>query len=490
MFKVTGIDKKIIVNKQLTENDIPLVIDIDGTLIKTDLLYEALILLIRKNPVYILNCLLWACKGKAYLKNKIFELANLDFQLLPYNMEVLHFIKKEFANGRKIILASATPISAVIGISKIHPIFSELYGTENNINLKGENKLNVLIDRFGKGKFDYVGNSKADQVIFASSRYSYLVNPTKSVEKKTNRISNLQHSWRSRKAIIKDYFHAIRVHQWVKNLLLFVPLITSHSFYSVHLFALTLGAFCTFSLVASSGYLLNDVLDINSDRYHPKKRYRPVASGKISLLNASILAFVFLATGLFFASQFNPAFFYSLLFYFTASFAYSLFFKKIVLYDVFLLAMLYSIRVFAGSEVIAVSLSFWLIAFSTFIFLSLAFLKRYSEFITIKDATILKKQNRGYIVEDINLVLIMGVVSGFLAIIVFALYINSSEVTKLYSKPSILGFISFLLLFWISRMWMLTSRGKMTIDPIIFTLKDVTSYIVFLLCGVLILAAL
>jgi 4-hydroxybenzoate polyprenyltransferase len=490
MFKMVETNKISAVTGQFAENEIPLVIDIDGTLIHTDLLIEALILLIRKKPYYFWKCILWGFKGKAYLKNKIFGLVSPDYPLLPYNVELINFIKKEFASGRKIILASASPISAVIGISKIYPIFSELYGTENKINLRGRNKLRVLTDRFGKGKFDYVGNSKADHVIFASSRYSYLVNPSRSVEKKAGRISDLRYTWHSGKATLKDYLGAIRVYQWVKNLLLFVPLVTSHSFYSVHLFMLTFGAFCTFNIMASSGYLLNDILDINSDRNHPRKRYRPVATGKISLLNASALALVFFTTGLFFASKFNPVFFYTMLFYFVTSFTYSLYLKKMAMYDVFTLAGLYSIRVFAGSEVIGVPLSFWLIAFSTFIFLSLAFLKRYSELITIKDDLALKKQDRGYVSGDIYLVRIMGIVSGFLAIVVFALYINSPEVTELYSKIEILWFVSFLLLFWINRMWMIASRGRMTDDPIVFTLKDITSYIIFLLCGLCIYAAL
>ncbi len=490
MSKMVEAGNAIVVNKQSTESEIPLVVDIDGTLINTDLLYEAVILLIKKNPFYILKCLLWAFKGKAYFKNRIFGLINLDYLHLPYNEDLINFIEKEFASGRKIILASASPVSAAIGISKIHPIFTEVYGTQNNINLKGSNKLKVLTDRFGKGKFDYIGNSNADSVIFENARNSYLVNPSGSIEKKSKRIANVKFTWKSSKANFVDYLQAIRVYQWIKNLLLFVPLITSHSFRSIDLFESTWGAFWVFSLVASSGYLINDVLDMSSDRNHPQKRYRPVASGKISILNASVLAVVFLASGLFLASKFNAAFFYTLLFYFTISLAYSVYLKKLALYDVFVLAMLYSLRVFAGGEVIDVPISFWLIAFSTFIFLSLAFLKRYSELITIKDSTALKKQNRGYASEDVYLVRIMGIVSGFLAIIVFALYINSPDVIRLYSKPLMLWSISFLLLFWINRMWLITSHGKMTDDPIVFTLKDITSYVIFLLCGLLLFVAL
>jgi 4-hydroxybenzoate polyprenyltransferase len=487
---IIDVEKITVFNVRRKEDEVPLVVDIDGTIIDTDLLFEALILMIRKNPLYIFKCLLWVFKGTAYLKSKIFSVVELDYRLLPYNTDVMNFIRKEFAMGRKIILASASPIAAVVGISKNHPVFSELFGTENNINLKGKNKLKILINRFGRGKFDYIGNSRADQVIFAASRQSYLVNPTASVERKARRISNLQLSWYSGKPTIKDYLREIRVHQWVKNLLIFIPLITSHSFYSLHAMALTSGAFFAFSLVASSGYLFNDILDIHSDRNHPKKRFRAVAAGKISVMNAAILAIIFFSSGLFFAAKYNALFFYTVIFYFITSLAYSLFLKKLVLYDVFILAALYSTRIFAGGVVITVLLSFWLIVFSAFIFLSLAFLKRYAEFVLIKDATILKKQNRGYLPEDITLLQIMGVASGFLAIVVFALYIESPDVKILYARPQMLYFIIFLLLFWISRMWLLTSRGKMTGDPIVFALKDVTSYFVFLICGLLLISAL
>ena len=480
----------ISISNPVGNNNIPLVVDLDGTLINTDLLFEALILLLKKNPIFIFKILPWLFKGKVYLKNKIFGFVHLQYDLLPYNKEVLNFLEKEFSGGRKIILATASPVSAAIKISEIHPIFSEVYGTENKLNLKGFNKLELLINQFGEGKFDYIGNSKSDIVIFSSCRYSYLVGSNKSIEKEVKQISNLQHIWMPAKATLKDYLKEIRAYQWIKNLLLFVPLITSHSFRSLHLWALTFVAFCTFSLVASAGYLLNDLFDMESDRKHPRKKFRLTASGKIPILKAFILSILFLCIGLFFATKLNLQFFFIVLLYFLTSFSYSIFLKKIALYDIFILAVLYSIRVFAGALVIDVYLSFWLIAFSTFIFLSLAFVKRCSELIQLKEETNLKNRGRGYDIEDIKLLEIMGIVSGFLAVVVFALYINSPEVTRLYSNPKILWAISFLFLFWISHIWLFTVRGKMTDDPILFAIKDRTSYFVFLFTGLLLLAAL
>ncbi len=468
-----------------SDNDCPLVVDLDGTLIKTDLLYEGMIMLFRKNPAYIFICLGWLLKGKVHFKNKIFEIVSLRYDLLPYNKELLAFLQSESAKGRKLVLATASLMKHAQGVAKVHPIFDEVYGTEN-INLKGINKLNVLVNDFGEAKFDYIGDSQFDLKIIASARYSYLVNPSKSLERKAGKISDLKFVWRSKKLHLKDYIKAIRAYQWIKNVLIFVPLITSHSFYSIDLLLQALGGFFAFSFAASAGYVINDLMDLNADRSHPRKQFRPFASGKLSILTGVFMAVILLAGGLFLASQLNLQFLAILILYFVISFSYSLYFKKIVLYDVFILAMLYSTRVIAGGIVTNVAISFWLIAFSTFIFLSLAFVKRYSELMKITTQTGLKDRGREYAGGDLNLLQVMGIVSGFLSVVVFSLYIDSPEVSKLYSHPKILWSISLLFLFWISRIWIITNRGNMTDDPIVFAIKDVTSYFIFLIIGIII----
>ena len=364
-------------------------------------------------------------------------------------------------------------------VAKIYPIFDKIYGTEK-VNLKGANKLKILINEFGESKFDYIGNSHSDLKIFASSRYSYLVNPSTSLERKTRKVSHLKHTWRSERFNLGDYIKAIRAYQWIKNLLIFVPLITSHSFNSLSVILQATAAFFAFSFAASSGYIINDLFDLNSDRSHPRKRFRPFASGKLSILSGAIFAIILLSGGLYLASQLNLMFLIILIIYFLISFSYSLYFKKIVLYDVFILALLYSARVIAGGVVADIPISFWLIAFSTFIFLSLAFVKRYSELVKIKDDKGLKDRGRQYVKEDLNLLQIMGIVSGFLSVVVFSLYIDSPDVAQLYSHPKILWGISLLFLFWVSRIWIITNRGQMTDDPIVFAIKDTTSYFIFL----------
>ena len=419
-----------------------------------------------------------------HLKSKISGLVHLRYDLLPYNNDLITFLRDESSNGRKLILATASHISTARGVVKGYPIFDELYATQS-INLKGVNKLKVLIDKFGKSKFDYVGDSHSDLAIFSSCRYSYLVNPSGALERKTKKVSDLKYSWKSKKAGLKDYAKALRAYQWIKNLLIFVPLITSHSFNSFKLVKEAAWAFFAFSFVASAGYLINDLMDLNSDRLHPRKRLRPFASGKLSIVTGIILIFVLLAGGIFIASQLNLLFLIILIVYFIISFSYSIYFKKIVLYDVFILAMLYSARVIAGGVVTNISISFWLIAFSTFIFLSLAFVKRYSELMKINTEDGLMNRGREYMPADLNLLQIMGIVSGFLSVVVFSLYIDSYEVVQLYSHPKILWSVSLLFLFWISRIWFITIRGDMTDDPIIFAVKDVTSYFIFLIVGII-----
>jgi len=475
---------------QHSNNDYPLVVDLDGTLINTDLLYEGFVLLLRKNPLYIFPCFLWLLKGKAYLKNQILSRVQIPAALLPYNAAVLQFLQEEHSKGRKLVLATASPLANAIDVANVHPVFSEVYGTTETINLRGKHKLAKLINEFGEKKFDYIGDCKPDLVIFASARYSYLVNPSGTTERSTKKVSELKQTWKQKKNPVKVYIKAIRAYQWIKNILIFVPLITSHSLSSIPLLTKAIGAFFAFSFVASAGYLINDLLDLNADRAHPRKQFRPMASGNMPILNGIILAAVLLAGGLILASQLSFLFFLIVLFYFITSFSYSMYLKRIVLYDVFILALLYSTRVFAGGIVTEVPLSFWLIAFSTFIFLSLAFVKRYSELAQVSGEKGLKSRGREYFPEDISLLQTMGVASGFMSVIVFSLYIDSPDVARLYSQPKILWAISLLFLFWISRIWLITIRGKMTDDPIIFALKDKTSYFIFLFVGIIILVSI
>ena len=469
-------------DKNTTANNIPLVVDLDGTLLRTDILYEGALLLLKRNPFYFFSILLWAFKGKLFLKQQIAANITLKYDLLPANKELLNFLQTEKRNGRRLVLATASLATHANAIAKVYPIFEKVIGSET-VNVKGKEKLQLLLENYRAEGFDYIGDAAADLVIFQSCRFAYLVNPSKKLEATTRRIANLQHVWRQDKPSIKDFMQSIRAYQWIKNVLIFVPLITSHSLHSFNLIVSAIEGFFAFSLAASAGYLINDLLDLEADRRHPRKKMRPFASGNLPIPFGIAVSILLLISAAAIGMFLPPLFLLVLLLYFCTSFAYSFYFKKIVLYDVFILALLYSSRIIAGGVVTGIAISFWLIAFSTFIFLSLAFVKRYSELMKTSAADGLQERGREYAKEDLALLQMMGIVSGFCAVVVFSLYIDSPEVVKLYSHPKTLWAISLLFLFWISRIWVITNRGQMTDDPIVFTIKDRSSYFVFLTTG-------
>lgn len=475
-------------NKKYTDT-IPLVVDLDGTFVRTDLLVEGFVHLIKKNPFYFFLCIFWLLKGKYNLKENIDARANTNYSLLPINNDIFDFIKSESEKGRKIILATASLQSQADEIRKTYPVFDEAFGSCDGQNLSGLKKSSFLVNKYGNGQFDYMGNSKADLPIFTEARHAYLINAANWVEQKAKKIGNLQKTWKNTGTILTSSIKAIRVYQWLKNLLLFVPLVTSHSISYPDLVLKTMIAFVAFGFIASTGYIINDLMDLDSDRSHPRKKKRPMASGKLSILSAIAIAIVLFVVGLMAAYLINISFFIILLLYFLLSVGYSIHFKKIVLYDVFLLAAFYTIRVISGGIVTDIPISFWLVAFSIFIFLSLAFVKRYSEIAQVTHLKSIENRRRDYSAVDLPLLQIMGIASGFMSVIVFSLYINSPEVGLLYGNPKILWFLSFLLLFWISRIWLVTSRGQMTDDPIVFTLKDPGSYVLFLLTAIILIAA-
>jgi 4-hydroxybenzoate polyprenyltransferase len=283
---------------------------------------------------------------------------------------------------------------------------------------------------------------------------------------------------------------ALRVQQWVKNFLLFVPLIVGHKFTHSDLLVRALISFIAFSFCASSVYVTNDILDIEADREHPRKKNRPFASGALQIKMGVIIAILLFAIGMGISILFLPFYFSAaLLAYMVASTAYSLKLKKIASVDVIILASLYTLRVLAGGIAVDVFPTTWLLGFSIFIFLSLAFVKRYSELQMLKENGNAMASRRGYLVGDLELLRSLGPASGYLSVLVLALYINSPEVRLLYKRPSILWLVCLLLLLWVTRLWVLTNRGKVSDDPLVFTVTDSRSYMIGAVMVLVILAA-
>ena len=464
-----------------------IVVDLDGTLIRTDILWESLLLLAKQKPYKFLIAPLWLLGGRSYLKKRIIDYVVPDVSMLPYNGELLSFLKKSKEEGNRLILASATDERIVNQVAEHLGFFDSAFGATANNNLKGKHKLELINHTCNGNRFDYIGNEKADIPIWHASEKAYAVSNSKKLIEKISKESDKIHVFGSPRNL-KTYVKALRPHQWVKNVLLFVPLILAHEITSVDKIFTILIALLAMSLCASSTYILNDLLDIESDRHHSTKRNRPFAAGLISIPNGLTMALFLLLLSFLVGLLFLPRpFLATLLAYFILTTIYSLFIKKYLLVDIITLSSLYSLRVYAGSVAISVTLTPWLLTFSSFFFLSLAFLKRYVELKEYEFCIEKNLKGRSYTNDDIQIVQSSGVASGYMSVLVFYLYItNSKKVEVLYSNPVSLWFIGPFLIYWLTRIWLLAQRGKVDSDPILFAIKDVPSWIVGIVIGTLI----
>lgn len=469
-------------NKYAITKDLnmPLIVDLDGTLVDSDLLWETFLLFLRNKPYYFFLPVFWLIKGKAYLKYRLACEVDLDISSLPYNQYTIEIIKKEKSSGKKIILATASHSILAEEVARHLKLFDAVLATEGEINLSAGVKRDVLVEKYGKKQFDYIGNSSDDICIWECAHHSYVINATRSVHHAAERLGNVIASYPPKKINIGVWFKALRLHQWLKNLLIFVPLLASHNFTSWEFVANTLIAFIVFGLCASSVYILNDLFDLADDRQHPTKYLRAFASGHLSIQVGILVIPVLLLCSFGIALIKLPIFFtLGLLAYYLLTLAYSIFLKKKIVIDVITLAILYTVRIIVGSAVIGVPPSFWLLALSMFIFLSLAFVKRYAELYQLSLCSKDKAGGRGYISTDLPMIAALGAASGYVAVLVLALYINDPRTGSLYRQPQFIWLACPLILLWITRMWMLAHRGKMHQDPIVFTLRDRVSQWVF-----------
>lgn len=467
----------------------PLCVDLDGTLLKTDTLFESLLVLLRTSPLSLLAVAMRLLQGRAYFKEALSRRVTLAPGLLPYNREVLAFLREEKAKGRRLILATGANRGIASRIAKHLGLFDEVIASDASTNLSGKNKAAALVKRFGKGNFDYVGNGHADLNVWPCARKAIVVSADQKLLGRAQRQASVDRVFETKPTTIKTWLRALRIHQWAKNLLLFVPLFCSHRWNDALGMEHAILAFLSFSLCASSVYLLNDLVDIDSDRRHPTKRTRPFAGGALPLIVGILGSPLLLAAGI------TPALFVSLKFtatlagYYCATMLYSFWVKRIELADVFLLAFLYGLRVLAGSVAVSVPISDWLLVFSSFFFLSLAFVKRFTELRKFQDLNAASVSGRGYRVDDIELVEKMGLSSGYVATLVLALYVSGSEVSELYARPHLLWLACPAILLWISRVWLMAHRGVMHEDPIVFALRDKQSYVMAVALAVILLGA-
>lgn len=459
--------------------DPPLVVDLDGTLLRSDLLLESALVFLRDQPHRFFAPFHWLMRGKASLKYELAQATEIDVSILPYNKAVIEFIADERGRGRRVMLATASYHHLADQIAGHLALFDEVIATDIRRNLSANAKRDVLVQMFGKHGFDYVGNSQDDLPVWAAARQGFIVNASPPIERQARKIGNIAGVLRSEKPELLDWVKAIRLHQWVKNFLIFVPLLAAHRYTEPSLVLDALFAFLSFSLCASSVYILNDLLDLRDDRHHARKRSRPFASGRLSLQSGLAMFSALLVAAYGIALWELPlAFMAGLTTYYALTLAYSLALKRIIVIDIIVLAGLYTLRVIIGGIALRIPLSFWLLAFSMFIFLSLALVKRYAELLNVvSQGSAEKVRGRGYIPVDLQLIATFGAASGYMAVLVLALYINDAHTAELYKHPEFIWFTCPVLLTWISRVWMLTHRGEMNEDPVTFAVRDPSSLV-------------
>ena len=481
----------------------PLCVDLDGTLVKSDTLVDTVIVLVRQSPRSLLSFPRWISEGKASFKQKVSALAAIDVVHLPYNQPLLEYLRQEHAAGREIYLATGADTVLAERVAAHLGIFAGVLASDGSVNLTGHNKLAAFRERFPDG-FCYIGNARPDVPLLMNCVQPMVANPHASLRAGLRSAGVVPaRTFSDAVSPVKAWLRAIRLHQWAKNVLIFLPVLLAHVRAVGPMVAAFL-AFFSFGLAASATYIVNDLLDLEADRHHPRKRRRPFAAGDLSPIAGVATVVIFFAVSLGIAFllprvvvALSPGFAWDgqgsflawLVVYALLTTAYSLRLKRMVLVDVIVLSGLYTIRILAGSAASGVPVSPWLAAFSIFFFLSLAFVKRFSELEGLRQrseagATMAVK-GRGYRVSDLEQLRSFGTSSGYASVLVFLLYIgNLDAAAKLYVHTTRLWLLVPVLLLWLSRLWLLASRGELHEDPVVYAITDKRS----LLLGVIVVA--
>ncbi|MDR4480495.1 MAG: UbiA family prenyltransferase [Nitrospira sp.] len=468
----------------------PLCVDLDGTLIKTDLLWESLLALLKQNPLTLFLLPFWLLNGKAHFKDEIARRVTLDVATLPYQQDLVEFLTKERQSGRKLVLATASHVTFARAVAEHIGLFDDrVFGSDAEVNLKGARKVAVLVERYGARRFAYAGNSTADLPVWAEANEAILVNAPAPLVKRAQALTTVSQVFGEPVQWLAVLAKALRLHQWAKNVLVLTPVLASHQITDRSLVLQAGLAFASFSLSASSVYILNDCFDLSSDRQHPRKKNRPFASGQLSIPFGLLMAIGVLSGGILLALMLPPLFMLVLGGYLVLTTAYTFYLKQFVMVDVIALAQLYTLRIYAGGAATGIVPSHWLLTFSLFLFLSLALVKRYTELRLLSRSDEKEVHGRGYWVTDIEHIASIGSSSGLVAVLVLALYISSKEVLLLYSHSELLWLICPVMLYWITRVWMLAYRNRMDDDPVVFAVRDPKSYVVAALIGLIVFLA-
>ncbi len=467
----------------------PLCVDLDGTLIHSDLLLETLLLLLKRNPFYFFLLPVWLLNGKAELKAKIAKRIVFNPAALPYNHLFLGWLQNQSYAERDVWLCTASNYRLAYPVAEYLQIFSGVLASTDDTNLSGSIKAKQLIEKFGEKGFDYCGNHRVDLAVWQVSQSAIVVNCSDRLTRDIGGVADIGAIFPKPSGILRSMLKALRPHHWAKNLLVFVPLAAAHKISEGISVEYALLAFLAFNLCASSVYLLNDLLDLEADRQHPRKCRRPFASGDLPLCVGFMLIPLLLLGAALSAMHLPARFLVVLGGYYALTISYSLSLKRIVLVDIITLAELYSARIVAGAMAINVRLSVWLLLFSFFLFLSLALLKRYAELDDVRRQGKLKAAGRGYHIKDLPILHGFGTASGYFCVLILVLYIHSPAINALYRHPQFLEFLCLLLPYWISRVWLKAYRGAMHDDPVIFAMKDRISLLILVFSAITICLA-
>ena len=469
-----------------------LFVDLDGTLVATDVLWEAFIHAVKRSPLTLVMVFVWLLGGRAGLKHALATRTNVDPVSLPYRDELVKYLRERKAAGCRLVLATASNRRWAEAIAEHLGIFDAVLASDERRNLKGGHKLEAIeawCSEHGVRRWGYFGDHNADLPIWKRAAEVHVVAPTDGLLQRIRQGGEPTKVHGKRAARLRPLIKALRPHQWVKNALLFVPLILARQYGD---FAKTLdviAAVVAFSLCASSVYVLNDLFDIEADRHHPKKRKRPFAAGLLPLAFGPPLAVGLVVIAFSTALAMLPLPYVGLLvIYMIVTSLYSTVLKSKLLVDVLILAGLYTLRILAGGLAAELAVSEWLLAFSIFIFTSLAFAKRYVELARLAGKGETTAKGRGYQVSDLGLIESFGTTSGYLAVLVFALYIQNG-LPGFYTNKSLLWLSCPFLLYWISRLWFLAKRGELDDDPVVYAVTDKVSLSIGLVVGLLVLLA-
>jgi 4-hydroxybenzoate polyprenyltransferase len=459
---------------------VPLCVDLDGTLVHTNTLHETF-LAILGNPKTLAAVPFWLIAGKSKLQHELAHYTPLNPALLPYNEPLLAYLRQQKQTGRRLILCTVADQSVAEAINAHLGLFAEVFGSHAGCNLRGAEKARVLVECFGSRGFSYAGNDHTALEVWRNAKSAILVNTSPKLTKRASALLPIELHIDAAKSQWYAFLKALRPHQWVKNLLVFVPIITANAMGNLDDWRYAGLLFMAFCAVASSLYLLNDLTDLAADRQHPRKKARPLASGALPLAKGCACMPLLLVLGIMLAGLAGAV--WAVVLYAAISMLYSFWLKELPLIDLFALTSLYTLRLFAGGAATRHEVSLWLLAFSSFLFFSLASVKRVSELMLQHDTGVIAR--RGYSRNDLQIVQSMGVSASFVSAMILALYVQSPEITARYVRPRWLWSLVPLMLFWQCHLWFATTRQNMHDDPLVYAANDWVSRIV-ILCLILI----